>query len=689
MFSYEEAFSRNLGWITEREREILRHKKVAIAGMGGVGGAHVLTLARLGISHFHISDMDHFELANFNRQAGAFMSSLGKSKVEIMRDMIHDINPEATVTLFDQGIHDHDNFNGNADNINEFLDGVDLFIDGFDFFVIDIRRIVFEKCRELDIPAITAAPVGMGVALLSFMPGEMSFEDYFGLVKKPKEMKVDSPEDKARHDDNMIRFLIGLTPNPLHKDYLVDPSRVDMKNKKVPSTPIGIQLSSGFLVAQVLKILLAREGIKAAPHYFLFDAYHARMKKGYVFWGYKNPLQKLKFLLGKKLYANLSKKHALLVQEEEKAETISEKTSVMEKILNISRWAPSGDNVQPWRFTIKTEKSLTIHVPAIEAENPYEFNHGQPTYLSVGMLLETMRMAAAKFSLSMHWRVDKECIWDGRAQDISVIFRARKTAVADELLRFVTLRSVLRFPFRTRKLSAQNKEMLQNELESDFEIIWFENTSQRLAFSRLNAIASDIRLRLEACFKVHQHVIDWGQGDSKTGIPSTAVGMDRMSLKLMKWAMQKWSRMDFMNKYMAGTVLARLQLDLVPGYASAAHFIILRKKNEENKEARTLEEVLKSGASLQRFWLRASEQGLVLQPSMATVCFSHYASQKVDFAKGQENLTAKAEKLAQGLNALCDNRADDIIFSGRIGYPKSGRLGDRSLRKDISELTAP
>lgn len=74
-FNYEEAFSRNLGWITEREREILRHKTVAIAGMGGVGGAHALTLARLGICHFHISDMDHFELANFNRQAGAFMST--------------------------------------------------------------------------------------------------------------------------------------------------------------------------------------------------------------------------------------------------------------------------------------------------------------------------------------------------------------------------------------------------------------------------------------------------------------------------------------------------------------------------------------------------------------------------------------------------------------------------------------
>src|SRR3954467_6277338 len=55
-FDYDEAFSRNIGWVTEWEQQILRTKRVAIAGMGGVGGLHLLTLARLGIGAFHISD---------------------------------------------------------------------------------------------------------------------------------------------------------------------------------------------------------------------------------------------------------------------------------------------------------------------------------------------------------------------------------------------------------------------------------------------------------------------------------------------------------------------------------------------------------------------------------------------------------------------------------------------------------
>ncbi len=71
-FEYTQAFSRNLGWLTQHEQASLRKSRVAIAGLGGVGGAHLLTLARLGIGNFNISDFDDFDIHNLNRQAGAF-----------------------------------------------------------------------------------------------------------------------------------------------------------------------------------------------------------------------------------------------------------------------------------------------------------------------------------------------------------------------------------------------------------------------------------------------------------------------------------------------------------------------------------------------------------------------------------------------------------------------------------------
>ena len=70
-FSYQEAFARHLGLFNPEEQKRLRSSRVAIAGMGGVGGIHLITLARLGIGAFHIADPDHFELVNFNRQYGA------------------------------------------------------------------------------------------------------------------------------------------------------------------------------------------------------------------------------------------------------------------------------------------------------------------------------------------------------------------------------------------------------------------------------------------------------------------------------------------------------------------------------------------------------------------------------------------------------------------------------------------
>jgi len=68
-FDYRNAFSRNIGWVTETEQEILKSRRIAIVSLGGVGGSHLLTLTRMGIGRFNISDLDNFELENFNRQA--------------------------------------------------------------------------------------------------------------------------------------------------------------------------------------------------------------------------------------------------------------------------------------------------------------------------------------------------------------------------------------------------------------------------------------------------------------------------------------------------------------------------------------------------------------------------------------------------------------------------------------------
>src|SRR5690606_10083684 len=170
-FDYDAAFTRNIGWLTPAEQQRLRRARVAIAGLGGVGGFHLLTLVRLGIGAFTLAEFDRFGLANFNRQAGAMMSTVGRPKLDVMIDMARDINPELDIRTFPEGVQPH--------NIDEFLRDVDVYVDGLDFFAFAARRMTFGACARLGVPATTAAPIGMGVALLNFLPDGMSFEDYF------------------------------------------------------------------------------------------------------------------------------------------------------------------------------------------------------------------------------------------------------------------------------------------------------------------------------------------------------------------------------------------------------------------------------------------------------------------------------------------------------------------------------
>ena len=271
-FSYPEAFARNLGWVTEAEQARLRTSRIAIAGLGGVGGTHLLTLARLGIGAFHIADFDRFALANFNRQVGATMRNLDRPKIDALAESALDINPELELERFPMGLLES--------NIDEFLRGVDLYVDGLDYFALDIRRVVFARCAQLGIPAVTAAPLGMGVALLNFLPGGMGFEEYFRLQGHSA-------------DEQAIRFLLGLSPRLLQRSYLVDVSRVDFANHRGPSTVMACELCAGFAATESLKILLKRGHIRQAPRGVHFDAYRYKLTRTWRPFGNANPLQQL------------------------------------------------------------------------------------------------------------------------------------------------------------------------------------------------------------------------------------------------------------------------------------------------------------------------------------------------------------------------------------------------------------
>ena len=278
-FAYERAPSRNIGWVTEDEQAALRGKRVAVAGLGGVGGSHLLTLARLGVGAAHIADFDTFEIENFNRQAGALVSTLGRGKAEVLAEMAKDINPELDIKLFPAGV--------SKANLDEFLAGVDLYIDGLDFFALTPRRATFAACARLGVPAVTVAPLGMGAALLNFMPGGMTFEEYFRL-------------DGLSEEDQAIRFLLGLSPAMLQRGYLADRRTVDLAAHRGPSTVMACQLCAGIAATEALKIMLGRGKVYAAPVSMQFDAYRGRLRRVWRPWGNRSPWQRVAIAIARR-----------------------------------------------------------------------------------------------------------------------------------------------------------------------------------------------------------------------------------------------------------------------------------------------------------------------------------------------------------------------------------------------------
>ena len=647
-FDYAVAFGRNIGWVSEAEQARLRLSRVAIAGMGGVGGFHVQTLTRLGVGAFHLSDLDQFEIANFNRQAGASMETLGQPKVDVMAAAARAINPEVDIQIFPDGV--------SADNLEVFLEGVDLYIDGLDFFVLDIRRKIFARCRELGIPAITAAPLGMGSAYLVFTPDGMSFEDYFRLEGLPPERQY-------------VNFALGLAPKGFHRRYL-DGAYVDFAEKRGPSTVMACQICAGVAATEALKLLLGRGNVKAAPCYHHFDPYRSRWKRGRLIGGNANPLQRLKLEMAYRIVKSMPKASRRVEPEPSSSDDI-------ETILHEARWAPSGDNTQPWRF--RRTGADTVDVRVVPPGDIYDFNNGQPTLLSAGFLLETMRLAASGLGRACQWT------YKGRQGDshvISVDLSSDPSVVPDPLRFFIRGRSVVRGAMRQDALTDGMKAALLAVLPDNLRVQWFETAAERRRVAGLNAMSSDIRLRLKSAFDVHRRIIDWEHRFSEAGIPGAALGLDPLTQRITRYLMGDWRKMDFMNRYLGGTVLARLQMDLIPGRRCAAHFLVSVKEGKAGDLSPT--QLLDIGAAMQRFWLTATRLGLAMQPGLAVLCFAHHGRQGEGLVEAPR-LQAKAERLAAALDALSGD-GGAVVFAGRLGRPKSFVTRSRSLRRRMPDL---
>ena len=281
-FNYNEAFSRNIGVVSTAEHDRLRNATVAIAGMGGVGGDYLISLVRAGIGGFRLAEFDTFELANFNRQYGANMSTLDRPKLDVMVEYALQINPELRIETFPQGV--------DSGSIDAFVDGIDLAIDAMDIFAVDMHPLLINAAAQRGIASLAAVPLGLGAGLLAFGPQGMPYNEYFAI------------EPGMSEDEKIIQFSLGFSPELHHLKYL-DPLTIDLKARKGPSSIAGCKLCTGLITAQALVALLHPEDLRCVPWYTYLDVrvgrFHHRKLRG----GNRHPLQRLKSYIARRRLA--------------------------------------------------------------------------------------------------------------------------------------------------------------------------------------------------------------------------------------------------------------------------------------------------------------------------------------------------------------------------------------------------
>ena len=211
----ENQFSRNEIIIGEEKQNILNSKTVAIFGIGGVGGYVAESLARTGIKNLILIDNDTISISNINRQIIALHSTVGKSKVDVMKERLEDINPNINITTFKTFIKDW--------NSKEILQSqkIDYIVDAID--TVSAKLELIEFANELNIPIISSMGTGNKLSPEKLEITDINKTTVCPLAKKiRKELKqlgikkltvVYSPEEPTKALDTQTIGSISFVPS--------------------------------------------------------------------------------------------------------------------------------------------------------------------------------------------------------------------------------------------------------------------------------------------------------------------------------------------------------------------------------------------------------------------------------------------------------------------------------------------
>ncbi len=183
-FDYSTAFSINQGIVSVEDQKKIKNAKITIVGVGGAGGSIAIMLARTGVEHFTLVDFDTYSASNLNRQIGCRLDTLGRPKVEVMREDILKINPQADVKTISEKVP--------LSDFHKIVEDATVYFSEADDLAYSTETII--RCQALGKMAITFMPYGMGSAIMVFPPHNKVY-DPTDLMGGPKGLSYEELKD--------------------------------------------------------------------------------------------------------------------------------------------------------------------------------------------------------------------------------------------------------------------------------------------------------------------------------------------------------------------------------------------------------------------------------------------------------------------------------------------------------------
>lgn len=648
------AFSRSLGVVNANDFEKLKNSRVAIPGMGGVGGSHLITLVRAGIGRFRLADYDTFDPVNINRQYGANVNNFGRAKIDVMSQTAYEINPYLEIDKFSSGL--------SLDNIDKFLEEVDVVIDGLDFFVFDIRRELFMAAHRKGIPVITAGPLGFSSALLVFTSDSMNFDQYFDI------------QDNDSYLDCILKFAIGLSPRGKHFKYM-DDKFVDLAGKRGPSFGSACQLCAGLATTEAVRILLGRGKVKAAPYFHQFDPYTRKYIQGKLSKGNRAYTQRAKLWLVKNLMIERKKTIGPVVPDfpDLRSEGFG---AVWDYIIRAGIQAPSGDNCQPWIY-IKDDNGITLRLDSKADDSFFNLNQSA-SIISCGAAVENMVLAskACGFDPMVSVREQSES-----GLSVKIDLEKDDNIHEPQLFDSIWKRTTNRKPFDKKMVVPGIWETAAESL-SDLDGIslhWISDRERLSTFAKAVFIADQVRAERRDLHEFLFEKIRFTREEAaltRDGLPLDNLEAGFVGNYFLK-ALRKWSVAKVLNTMGASKGIAKIAEQGV--LRSGGIGLVCADSYDPDS-------IFRAGRAFQRSWLTFTHYGIEFQPIAAPALFRMRVLERGDdcFSPEHRQKLKNTWPIIEQCFPGFSNKKPILFF--RIGFGKSIKYGTyrRPLESFIS-----